>query len=187
MKIPQIALLFAAASLGCGASSAGTACPGTPCDEGERAAFRAASDFESSEVTAENQTALDAAAMPFAVFLTQMHVRIHAHFVDGYLASLGPDPSELADSSQATTLEIGVNPDGSLYRLGILRTSGEPRFDYGAVRSVYRAQPFDAPPDAILSGDGHVWLHWTFHRSARQCGAWNAEPFILRNGPMREP
>lgn len=156
----------------------------------EWAAFRAAMENYISEVRPGNQTALDAAASPFAVFINQMHVRIHRNFADGYIGSLGPDaPEGQNDPSLATTIEFAVNPDGTLYRVGIVRTSGNTLFDFGAFNSVYRAQPFPRPPDVILSADGRAWIHWTFERNPRHCGTWNAEPFILENAtsPGTEP
>jgi len=148
----------------------------------EWAAFRAAMENYISEVRPGNQTALDAAASPFAVFINQMHVRIHHNFADGYIASLGPDaPEGQNDPALATTVEFAVNSDGTLYRVGIVRTSGNTMFDFGAFNSVYRAQPFPTPPDVILSADGRAWIHWTFERNPRHCGTWNAQPFILEN------
>lgn len=150
----------------------------------EWAAFRAAMENYIAEVRPGNQTALDAAASPFAVFLNQMHARIHRHFADSYIGSLGPDaPEGQNDPSLRTTLEVAVNPDGTVFRIGIVRTSGNTLFDFAAFNSMYRAQPFPHPPSSILSGDGRAWLHWTFDRNERLCGTWNAEPFILENGP----
>jgi TonB family protein len=148
----------------------------------EWAAFRAAMENYIAEVRPGNQTALDAAASPFAVFINQMHVRIHRHFADGYIASLGPDaPEGQNDPALATTVEFAVNPDGTIYRVGIVRTSGNTMFDFGAFNSVYRSQPFPTPPDVILSADGRAWIRWTFERNPRHCGTWNAQPFILEN------
>ncbi|UJR80677.1 TonB C-terminal domain-containing protein [Sandaracinus amylolyticus] len=147
--------------------------------------FRAAIENYVSEVRPGNQTALDAAASPFATFLSDMHRRIHREFADRYVAGISPDASEgLNDMSLNTTLEIAVNPDGTVHRVGIVATSGNILFDFGAFNSVMRAQPFPQPPDAILSGDGRAWLHWRFDRGPRQCGTWNARPFMLRNTPL---
>ena len=147
--------------------------------------FRAALENYVSEVRPGNQTALDAAASPFATFLSDMHRRIHGQFADRYLASLPMDaPEGQNDPTLATTLEIAVNPDGTVHRVGIVATSGNILFDFGAYNAVMRAQPFPSPPSIILSGDGHAWLHWRFDRGPRQCGTWNAEPFMLENEPM---
>jgi TonB family protein len=145
--------------------------------------FRAAMENYIAEVRPGNQTALNAAASPFAHFLHDMHVRIHQQYVEHYLASLSMNPDDpLNDMNMHATLEIAVNPDGSIYRVGIIQTSGQTLFDLGAFTAVWRAQPFPRPPSIILSGDGHAWLHWRFDRGPRQCGTWNAEPFLLDNG-----
>jgi TonB family protein len=145
--------------------------------------FRAAMENYIAEVRPGNQTALNAAASPFARFLHDMHVRIHQQYVEHYLASLSLNPDDpLNDMNMHATLEISVNPDGTVDRVGIIETSGQTLFDLGAFTAVYRAQPFPHPPSIILSGDGHAWLHWRFDRGPRQCGTWNAEPFLLENG-----
>jgi hypothetical protein len=137
------------------------------------------------EVRSGNQTALNAAASPFATFLSDMHRRIHREFGDRFLGGLGPgSPEGLNDPSLATTLEIAVNPDGSVHRVGVVATSGNILFDFGAFNSVMRAQPFPRPPGIILSGDGRAWLHWRFDRGPRACGTWNARPFMLNNAPL---
>jgi hypothetical protein len=145
--------------------------------------FRAAMENYIAEVRPGNQTALNAAASPFARFLHDMHVRIHQEFAERYLGSLGVDPpAGLNDESLHTVLEIAVNTDGSIYRVGIVETSGNTLYDLGAFTAVWRAQPFPHPPSIILSGDGHAWLHWRFDRGPRHCGTWNAEPFLIDNG-----
>ncbi len=145
--------------------------------------FRAAMENYIAEVRPGNQTALNAAASPFARFLHDMHVRIHQEFAERYLGSLGiAPPAGLEDQSLHTMLEIAVNTDGSIYRVGIVETSGNTLFDLGAFTAVWRAQPFPHPPSIILSGDGHAWLHWRFDRGPRQCGTFNAEPFLIDNG-----
>lgn len=146
-------------------------------------AFRAAIENYTPEVRPGNQTALNAAASPFATFLSDMHRRIHREFAERYIGSLGLDgAADQNDPTLRTTLEISVNEDGSIHRVGIVRTSGNTLFDYGAFASVWRAQPFPRPPAVILSGDRRAWLRWHFDRGPRHCGTWNAEPFMLANG-----
>ena len=113
-----------------------------------------------------------------------MHRRIHREFADRYLASLGPGaPEGLNDQSLSTMLEISVNPDGTIHRVGVVRTSGNTLFDFGAFNAVMRAQPFPRPPPIIISGDGHAWLHWQFDRANSACWTNNARPFLLDNAP----
>jgi hypothetical protein len=146
--------------------------------------FRAAIENYVPNVRPGNQTALNAAASPFANYLAGVHRRIHREFADRYLASLpswGDDPH--ADRTLMTKLEIILNQDGSVHRVGVVRTSGLITFDYGAYRAVMRGQPYPAPPSSILSGDGRVYFHWGFYRNERQCGTFNAQPYILPHPP----
>lgn len=145
------------------------------------AVTRAALENFVSNVRVGNQTALRAAASPFAGYIVAMHNRIHRTFADGFIPGLAalPESSPLNDLSLHTTLEIILERDGRLHRINIVRSSGTLPFDVAAMNSVRRAAPFGEAPAAILSGDGRVYVHWGFYRNERQCGPFNAEPFIL--------
>lgn len=146
--------------------------------------FRAAIENFVPNVRPGNQTALNAAASPFAEYMSTIHLRIHREFADKFLASLPTwGSSPFADQTLHTLLEIIINRDGSIYRVGVVRSSGFLPFDYGAWAAVMRAQPYPAPPAAILSGDGRVYLHWGFYRNQRECGTFNAQPYILPHPP----
>jgi len=151
--------------------------------------FRAAIENFVPHVKPGNQTALNAAASPFADYLTAVHLRIHRLYADDYLPSIPAGPNRFNDPALRTKLEIIVNGDGSIYRVGIVESSGLMLFDYGAFSSVVNAQPFPVPPKNILSGDGRVYFRWGFYRSERQCGTFNAEAYILPNPkePKFEP
>jgi hypothetical protein len=126
-------------------------------------------------------TALNAAASPFATYIAAVHRRIHQEFADRFLRSLPIGGSPYQDPTLMTKLEIVLNQDGSVYRVGVVRSSGLLPFDFGAFNSVLRAQPYPPAPESILSGDGRVYFHWGFYRNERQCGTFNAEPYILPN------
>jgi outer membrane biosynthesis protein TonB len=145
-------------------------------------AFRAAIENYVPGVRPGNQTALNAAASPFAGYLAEVHRRIHRQFADRFLPGL-PQVGELADRSLVTKLEIIFNKDGSIHRVGVVQTSGHMVYDYGAFEAVMRGQPYPEAPDAILSGDGRVYVRWAFYRNERQCGTFNAEPYILPRPP----
>jgi TonB family protein len=98
-----------------------------------------------------------------------------------FLRSLPLVGGAFADSTLVTRLEIVINQDGTLYQVGIVRTSGFTPFDYGAWNAVMRSAPWPSPPKRILSGDGRVYVRWDFYSNERQCGTFNAEPFILPN------
>ena len=146
--------------------------------------FRSAIENYIEGVRPGNQTALNARADPFAAYVARMHDRIHPEFAVRYLGGLPLDVGGgLGDMTLNATLEIGVRADGSIERIGVIRTSGNTLFDFGAFAAVMRAQPFAATPSAIRSGDGLVWVHWRFDRGQRQCGTFQANMFILDNGP----
>lgn len=143
--------------------------------------FRAAIENYVPGVKPGAATALNAAASPFAAYIAAVHRRIHREFADNFLRSLPIGGSPYQDPGLVTKLEIVLNRDGSVYRVGVVRSSGLLPFDFGAFNSVLRAQPYPPAPSSILSGDGRVYFHWGFYRNQRQCGTFNAEPYILPN------
>ena len=155
--------------------------------------FRAAMENFTPHVKPGNQTALNARANKFAAYIARVHVQIHREFADKFLAGLPTwDSSPLADESLNTTLEIVFDKRGRIADLGVLKTSGLMAFDLGAYQSVKNAGPFPKPPKSIRSPDGRVYMHWGFYRSARQCGTFNAQAFILKGrkkkkGPIDTP
>jgi hypothetical protein len=158
--------------------------------------FRAAIENFVPNVRPGDQTALNAAADPFANYLAVVHRRIHEEFAFRFLQGLPIAGGPFGDYSLHTELEIVINGDGSVQQVGIAETSGFLPFDYGAYNAVMRAAPYPAPPRKILSGDGRVYMHWGFYRNERQCGTFNARPYILPhppgtpkpgNGPLHDP
>lgn len=147
--------------------------------------FRAAIENYVVGVKPGNTTALNAAADPFAAYLAAFHRNLHGEFAHEFLASL-PAVGELADRNLVTKVEIVVNPDGSLDRVGVVKSSGNLMYDFGAFNAVQRGAPYPVPPEKIRSPDGRTYLRWALHRDESQCGTWNAEPYILKN-PPRSP
>jgi TonB family protein len=141
--------------------------------------FRAAIENFVPNVRPGTQTALNTAASPFAAYLASIHRRIHREYAFGFLRNLPIAGGPFDDRSLNATLEIVINGDGSVHKVGIAKTSGFLPFDYGAFDAVMRAAPYPVPPRKILSGDGRVYVHWGFYRNERQCGTFNAQPFIL--------
>src|SRR5262249_54113613 len=135
------------------------------------------------EVKPGNQTALGTRAAPFAVFIARMHRKIHELWGFGFLEDLDgkSNSNPMNDRELEVTLEIVLNSDGTLDKATIVKPSGILTFDVAAIDTVQNAGPFEAPPEAIKSGNGKVYLHWTFHRDERQCSPYFADPFILDN------
>lgn len=155
--------------------------------------WRSAIENYVTTVKPGNQTALNTAAVPFASYLNGMHNRIHPIFGDTFLMSLEgmPKGHPLSDMNMITRLEIVLSPSGQLVKMGVVKTSGVTAFDVAALDSVNRAGPFGPAPNAIISPDGRVYLHWEFHRDpVYACSTMNARPFILRTpakGPAPPP
>lgn len=150
--------------------------------------FRAAIENFTPSVRPGNQTALNTRASPFAAYLAAVHRRIHREFADEFLANrsrFGAVPAATGDLH--AILEIVFNPDGTLHRVGVARTSGVITFDHGAYAAVLDGQPYPSPPATIRSGDGRVYVHWGFHSNELACGTFNAQPYILPSPPDTEP
>jgi TonB family protein len=137
------------------------------------------------DVRPGNQTALKTRAHPFALYVARMHRRIHELWGFGFLEDLDNKGADypLNDPNLWVNLEISVNPDGSLHKVTIAKTSGKTEFDVAAVDTVISAGPYEPPPEQIRSVDGRVYLRWGFYRNWRQCGTFNVEPYILTEVP----
>jgi TonB family protein len=133
-------------------------------------------------VTADRRRPLGDSATAFAGYLNAMHARIHAIFVDGFLASLDslPPDDPLSNPELHSRLEMVLDATGTLVSIGVVKSSGLPTFDVSALTAVERAQPFATPPVAILSADGRVYVHWIFFRDERcGCATFNVRPQLL--------
>jgi len=128
-----------------------------------------------------NQTALKTRAHPYALYIARMHRRIHELWGFGFLEQLDSKGADypLNDMNLWVNLEVSVNPDGTLHKVTIAKTSGKTEFDVAAVDTVISSGPYEATPEAIRSVDGRIYLRWGFYRNWRQCGTFNVEPYIL--------
>ena len=137
------------------------------------------------DVRPGNQTALKTRAHPYALYIARMHRRIHELWGFGFLEDLDNKGADYAlnDPNLWVNLEVSVNPDGSIHKVTIAKTSGKTEFDVAAIDTVISGGPYDATPDAIRSVDGRIYLRWGFYRNWRQCGTFNVEPYILSSVP----
>jgi hypothetical protein len=137
-----------------------------------------------------NQTALNAARVPFATYINAIHNRIHPIFAEEFLAALeNLPPGHQLNQNLVTHVEIVLSKDeGRIVRLGVTKASGSTAFDAVALNSISRASPFGKAPEVIVSPDGNVYLHWEFHRDPYDaCTTRNARPFILKSPPQLKP
>jgi len=147
--------------------------------------FRAALENYDVNVRPGNQTALNARADPFAAYIASMHRRIHRRFAEDFSLHLPSTVQAVLPSNpdMHTKLEIAIGPNGNIARIGVVATSGDILFDFGAYNAVMASQPFEIPPENIRSPDGLVYMHWGFYANHRQCGTFNAEAYILARAP----
>jgi hypothetical protein len=145
--------------------------------------WRAAVENYEPSVKPGNQTSLNAAKSAFGTYLNTIHNRIHPIFAEEFLQSLSNlPPGHKLNDHLVTYVEIVLGKDdGKILRTGITKASGSTVFDLVAVNSARRAGPFGKPPDAIVSHDGKVYIHWEFHRDPYDaCSSRNARPYILK-------
>jgi TonB family protein len=137
------------------------------------------------EVRPGNQTALNTRAAPFAAFIARMHRNIHELWGFGFLEDLDrkgvSDP--LNNPNLMTKLEIVLNADGTIAKVTVVKASGLVQFDVAAIDAVYSAGPYPDPPREIRSGNGKIYVHWSFHRDERQCATSGVDYYILDNAP----
>jgi TonB family protein len=137
------------------------------------------------EVRPGNQTALNTRAAPFAAFIARMHRNIHELWGFGFLEDVDRKGSfdPLNNPSLMTKLEIVLNGDGTIAKVTVVRASGLVQFDVAAIDAVYSAGPYPDPPREIRSGNGKIYIHWSFHRDERQCATSGVDYYILDNAP----
>jgi hypothetical protein len=132
-----------------------------------------------------NQTRLNAAQSVFATYLSTIHNAIHPIFADEFLASLNKlGRNHDLNGDIVTHVEIVLTRDeGKVVRMGVTKNSGFTLFDAAALEAIDRAAPFGLKaPDAIVSPDGHVYLHWEFHRDpVDACSTRNSSPFLVKD------
>ncbi len=151
--------------------------------------FRGAIENYEPIVKEDNTTSLNAAASPFATYLSAIHNRIHPIFAEQDLAAMDglPKSHPWNDPKLFTVLEIVLAKDtGRIVRMGVTKGSGITAFDLQALSSVDSAAPFGKAPDIIASPDGNVYLHWEFHRDPFDaCTTRNARPIMLASAPAK--
>ena len=137
------------------------------------------------EVKPGNQTALNTRAAPFAAYIARMHRSIHNLWGFGMLEEWDEKSSSnpFNNPNLLTVLEMRLNPDGTVDKVTVVKTSGYMPYDAAVIDVAFSAGPYPDPPREIRSKNGKIYLHWSFYRDARQCATSGVEPFILDNPP----
>jgi TonB family protein len=152
-------------------------------------AVKSALENFTPDIKPGNQTALKTRAHPFALYVARMHRRIHELWGFGFLEDLDGKPSQhpMNNFDLFTSIEVAINPDGSVHKMTIAKGSGILEFDVAALHTIDAAGPYGQTPEKIRSVDGRVYLRWGFYRNWRQCGTFNVEPYILTDIANAEP
>ncbi|HTJ40468.1 MAG TPA: energy transducer TonB [Kofleriaceae bacterium] len=153
--------------------------------EAKLEAIRSSLENFTPDVRPGNQTALKTRANPFAVYVARMHRKIHERWGFGFLEDLDSKPasSPMNNFDLYVMIEISIDPDGTVHKTTIAKTSGVLEFDVAALDAVISSGPYEATPEAIQSVDKRVYMRWGFYRNWRQCGTFNVEPYILTDIP----
>lgn len=116
-------------------------------------AWSAAIDDYEPSVKPGKQTFLGLSTKPWAVYLAQLHIAVHPIFSDTFIESLAslPATDPMNDQKLVTRIEIVINREGGIARMGVVKSSGVKRFDAGVLESIHRAEPFPKPPVEILA------------------------------------
>jgi TonB family protein len=107
-----------------------------------------------------------AAQGEFTDYIAAIHDRLHPIFAERFLASLEelPESHPLNQERLNTWIEVVLNRDGRIARLGIVHSSGVEDFDIAALEAMSQASPFGKPPRKIVSIDGRVYVRWQLWR-----------------------
>lgn len=143
--------------------------------------YKAAIENYIPSVKEGDKTALNAARVPWATYLNTIHNRIHPLFGDRELDSMDKTQDKMfADQKMFAVAEIVLEPNtGRVVRRGIMKGSGSTAFDLIVVKTIDAAGPYGKAPDAVVSPDGKVYLHWEFHRNHFDaCSTRNAFPIM---------
>lgn len=118
----------------------------------------------------------------FAEYLSTIHRRIHAQWGYKMLPLWDRTPGGGPPEDAKVRVLIVINPDGQLCAVGLNNSSsGHAGFDRAALYAVVRAAPFPAPPPAMKSKNGQVYVSWGFFRNSYdQCATDYAETHILK-------
>jgi len=144
--------------------------------------WRSAMDGYVAVVTPHNPRALGDARLAFATYLNAVHNALHPWFADRFLAWVDARPmgDPLADSRLAVRIELAIAPDGTIARMGVVKSSGLPAFDASGLEAFAKGAPYPPTPPEIRSADGNVWAHWELRRDeVYACSTMNVRPFVI--------
>jgi TonB family protein len=136
-----------------------------------------------------NQQAVSTHTPEISAYLAMIHRRIHNQWADGYLISLDlmqrDMGSPLNNPNLETVVELEISPNGKVTKVRLVKTSGVSQYDAEAVRTARSSGPEQPTPRQMRSPDGNAYVHWSFWRDQRQCGAFGANVYVLDGKGLR--
>lgn len=144
--------------------------------EGDWQRTRQAMENYDIAVTPGSETHLNTRRDDHAPFINAYHAKIHDEWWKVVMLTdrKRGDREERITDAMATTLEIRVLSDGTVDKVGIIRTSGDTFMDAEAIRVNYAVKKGPAPSSKILCDDNSVYLHWQFSRGPARCSTQGA-------------
>lgn len=119
------------------------------------------------EVREGSFTSLNTDQFLFYTFYARINEQIRNRWVQNLSDFSNSYPPQVLDQlsrrNQITVVEVLLTRDGNYVKSFIHRKSDHPGLDQAVVRSFTQAQPFNNPPLEILSEDGLIHLHYSFH------------------------
>jgi TonB family protein len=138
------------------------------------------------QVQRDNVVSLKGVAVPFAIYINEIHSRLHSSFGEELQAAREAYPELRTAADLIVHVEIVLDQEnGRLARLGVFKSSGSSVFDAVALAALRRAAPFGAPPPSIVSPGGKVYIHWDLHTDPFEaCATRNTRPYLLARAPQ---
>ena len=70
--------------------------------------------------------------------------------------------NQISRGNLEVVLGVSVDGKGNLTEAFVFRSSGIPKYDAEALRTIRASSPFSSPPNKFLAKDGLLRMSWTF-------------------------
>ncbi|NJA06045.1 MULTISPECIES: energy transducer TonB [Methylomonas] len=106
--------------------------------------------IRASQLSAENTKIKSVNAISTHKYLAAQYVKDWEDKVERTGNLNYPEAARKAGSQQMLTMDVGINADGSIYSMRIVRSSGNPALDDAAKRIVKMSAPFAELPEELM-------------------------------------
>ena len=119
------------------------------------------------EVRQGGFTSLNTDQFMFYTFYARINEQIRNRWVNNIRAYADSTPlralNQISKKRQLTQLEVLLTPDGDYVKTIIHQGSQSEGLDRAAAQAFVDANPFNNPPEEIVSEDGYIHLHYAFY------------------------